>query len=82
MLQAELGRLAERDVVVLTDADPGAKSPARQKLRPRGFMLVLIGKDGTIRLRKPLPLSVREIAASIDKTAERKREVEERRRSQ
>ena len=79
MLRDEIDRLRDRDVVVLFDADPAAKSPARQKLRPRGFMLVLIGKDGTVRLRKPLPWSVREIAASIDKTPERKREVEERR---
>ncbi len=81
ILQAEAARLRERDVVVLTDADPAAKSPIRQKLRPRGFMLVLIGKDGSVRLRKPLPWSVREIVASIDKTPERKREVEERRRN-
>jgi len=79
MLRAEIDRLKERDVVVLTDADPAANSPLRQKLRPRGFMLVLVGKDGTVRLRKPFPWSVREITASIDKTPMRQREVEERR---
>lgn len=71
--------LRERDVVVLTDTDPAAKSPLRQKLRPRGFMLVLVGKDGNIKLRKPLPWSVREITRSIDKMPMRQQEIRERR---
>ncbi|OED50327.1 DUF4174 domain-containing protein [Leisingera sp. S232] len=71
--------LRERDVVVLTDTDPAAKSALRKKLRPRGFMLVLIGKDGGIKLRKPHPSTVRELSRSIDKFPERLREVEERR---
>lgn len=76
-----LDLLAERDVVVLTDTDPAERSPLRMKLRPRGFMLVLVAKDGTIMLRKPLPWTVRELTRSIDKLPTRKREVEERRQS-
>lgn len=79
MLSAEIARLAERDVIVLTDADPAAKSPLRRKLRPRGFALVLVDKDGSVVLRKPLPLTVREITRTIDKMPMRLREVEERR---
>ena len=79
MLEAEAARLTERDVVVLTDTDPAARSPARRKLRPRGFQFVLLAKDGTVVLRKPAPLSVREITRSIDKMPMRQREVEERR---
>lgn len=79
MLEAEAARLLERDVVVLTDTDPGARSPARQKLRPRGFQFVLLAKDGTVALRKPAPLSVREITRTIDKMPMRQREIEERR---
>jgi hypothetical protein len=71
--------LLDRDVVVLTDTDPASKSALRQKLRPRGFMLVLMGKDGTVYLRKPLPWSVREISRSIDKLPMRQQEVEDRR---
>lgn len=74
--------LRKRDVVILTDTDPGAASPARKKLRPRGFMLVLIDKDGGIKLRKPSPQTVREITRTIDSTDSRKREVEERRGQQ
>ncbi len=79
MLEAEADRLLERDVIVLTDTDPAARSPARKKLRPRGFQFVLIAKDGSVALRKPAPLSVREITRSIDKMPMRQREVEERR---
>ncbi|WP_264210234.1 DUF4174 domain-containing protein [Leisingera thetidis] len=71
--------LRERDVVVLTDTDPAAKSALRKKLRPRGFMLVLVGKDGEVKLRKPHPWTARELSRTIDKSPERLREVEERR---
>ncbi|WP_406645457.1 DUF4174 domain-containing protein [Aliisedimentitalea scapharcae] len=73
--------LAERDVIVLTDTDPAARSAARQKLRPRGFSLVVIDKDGGVKLRKPAPWSVREITRSIDKFPSRIQEVRERRGS-
>lgn len=78
-LSSQLQMLIDRDVVVLTDSDPSAKSPIRLKLRPRGFMMALVGKDGRILLRKPNPWSVRELAQTIDKTPSRQREVQERR---
>jgi hypothetical protein len=71
--------LADRDVVVLTDTDPDTLSPLRRKFRPRGFMLVLVGKDGHVKFRKPLPWTVREITRSIDKMPMRQREIRERR---
>ena len=71
--------LQDRDIVVLTDTDPKNPSPLRKKLRPRGFMLVIIGKDGAVKLRKPLPWTVREITRSIDKMPEREREINLRR---
>lgn len=79
MLKQGEAELRDRDVVVLTDADPATRSAARLKLRPRGFQLALVDKDGVVKLRKPSPWSVREISRSIDKTPERQREVEERR---
>lgn len=79
LLRDGLEMLVERDVVILTDADPRANSPLRQKLRPRGFMLVLVGKDGAVKLRKPNPWSVRELTRSIDKMPSRQREIRERR---
>lgn len=77
----ELDQLRERDVVVLTDSDPAAQSELRRKLRPRGFMLALIGKDGEIKLRKPLPFSVRELTRSIDKMPIRQQEIRDRQSS-
>lgn len=79
MLSNGAGMLADRDVVVLTDTDPGQASELRKKLRPRGFQLVIIGKDGGVRLRKPFPWSVREISRSIDKMPLRQRELREQR---
>ncbi|QGX97795.1 DUF4174 domain-containing protein [Roseovarius faecimaris] len=78
-IEAELDELAERDVVVLTDTDPSANSALREALHPRGFMLVLIGKDGMIKLRKPVPWDVREISRVIDKMPMRQQEIRDRR---
>jgi hypothetical protein len=77
LLTSRPGELIARDVVVIADADPDAESEVRQKLRPRGFMLAIIGKDGQVELRKPFPWDVREITRSIDKMPLRQREIRE-----
>jgi len=51
----------------------------RRELRPRGFMLALVGKDGQIKLRKPAPWDVRELSRSIDKMPMRQQEIRDRR---
>ncbi|MFZ1727807.1 MAG: DUF4174 domain-containing protein [Albidovulum sp.] len=79
LLEAFWSELEDRDVVVITDTDPAAKSAIREKLRPRGFMLVLIGKDGQIVLRKPFPWDVRELSRAIDKLPLRREEIRNRR---
>ena len=79
LLEDRKEALAERDVVILTDTDPDAMSELREELRPRGFMLVLIGKDGGVKLRKPFPWSVRELSRSIDKMPMRQQELRDRR---
>lgn len=80
-INRELDQLAERDVVVIVDTDPAAQTDVRTKLRPRSFMLTLIGKDGEIKFRKPLPWSVREMTRSIDKMPIRQQEIRDRRDS-
>jgi hypothetical protein len=60
-------QLAVRDVILVTDTDPSSPSDLRQKLRPRGFSLVLMDKDWKPMIRKPLPWDGREIVNSIDK---------------
>ncbi|WP_439124767.1 DUF4174 domain-containing protein [Marivita sp.] len=80
-LSRELDELAQRDVVIITDTDPAAQTDVRTKLRPRSFMMALIGKDGQIKFRKPLPWSVRELTRSIDKMPIRQQEIRDRRAS-
>lgn len=75
LLETRPDALIERDVIVLTDTNPKTLSPARKKLRPRGFMLAILNKEGRVQLRKPFPWDVREITRSIDKLPIRKREI-------
>ncbi|MDG1457521.1 MAG: DUF4174 domain-containing protein [Pseudoprimorskyibacter sp.] len=79
LLDAGVEDLIDRHVVVITDTDPAAASDLRQSLRPRGFSLVLIGKDGRVKLRKPLPWDTRELGRVIDKMPMRQQELKSRR---
>ncbi len=79
MLAERSDELAERDVIIVTDTDPSEPSALRLRLRPRGFMLVIMGKDGEVELRKPAPWTVREISRTIDKMPLREQEVTDRR---
>ena len=66
MLMARPEPLIERDVIVILDADPDARSDVRLALRPRGFSMVILQRDGNVALRKPTPWDVREIMRAID----------------
>lgn len=77
LLTERIGELVQRDVVLITDTDPSARTDIRRELRPRGFMLTLIGKEGRVVFRKPLPWDVREITRSIDKQPLRKQELKD-----
>ncbi len=79
MLAERPEELAQRDAVVIVDANPEAASAIRRQLRPRGFMLVLMDKDGQIAQRKPFPWTVREITRAIDKMPLRQEELRGRR---
>lgn len=78
LLEERWPELAERDVVVITDTDPATPSVIRDKLRPRGFMLVLIDKSGQVVLRKPFPWDVRELGRAIDRLPQRQEELRNR----
>ena len=79
LLISEADELATRDVILITDTDPEARSDLRTRFRPRAFMLAIVGKDGQIKLRKPAPWDVREISRSIDKMPLRQQEIRDRR---
>jgi hypothetical protein len=78
-LETRWGELVDRDVVLIVDTDPAAASDLRKRLRPRGFMMVLIDKDGTVALRKPFPWDVRELSRAIDRMPTRREELRNRR---
>ncbi len=67
--------LLERDVVILVDTDPSARSAIRTQLRPRGFALVIMQKDGSVGIRRPSPRDVREIVRAIDNFSLRQEEL-------
>ena len=75
LLTAQMDELVERDVVLIIDTNLDERSDLRTKLRPRGFMLTLIGKDGGVKLRKPFPWDVRELTRQIDKMPIRRQEI-------
>lgn len=79
LLEEDADSLKERDVVVITDTDPDNPSDLRNSLRPRGFMLVIVGKDGKVKQRKPAPWSAREISRAIDKMPLRRDEMRQQR---
>ena len=74
-LSKDIRALQERDIIVLMDTDPNFSSSLRKKLRPHGFAFILIGKDGQVKLRKPSPWNIREIARVIDKMPIRQQEI-------
>jgi hypothetical protein len=75
LIAADPQALVERDVVVILDSDPAARTSVRRALRPRGFSLVLMDKDGKVMLRKPRPWDLREITHAIDKFPLRRQEM-------
>lgn len=77
LLQESFEVLVERDVMVVVDTSPNSKSILRKNLRPKGFVWVLIGKDGTVKLRKPFAWDMRELSRVIDKMPMRQQEIKE-----
>jgi hypothetical protein len=80
-IERDLAVLDERDVVVIVDTNPAARTSVRQRLRPRGFSLVLMDKDGEVKRRMPQPQTVREITRTIDRFPLRRQEMLEQRPS-
>jgi len=74
-LAARSDDMTERDVVILMDTDPGADSALRKMFRPRDFQILLIGKDGEIKLRRPHPITAEDLNRQIDRMPIRRREM-------
>ncbi|MBR2656335.1 MAG: DUF4174 domain-containing protein [Loktanella sp.] len=78
-LLASIDQLVERDVILITDTDPAAATSVRAALRPRGYALTVVDKDGRVLQRKPELWSVRELTRSIDRTPLRQQEIQDQR---
>ncbi|EAU45346.1 DUF4174 domain-containing protein [Salipiger bermudensis] len=75
MLREAQAALAERDIVVLSDLDDRTPSPLRQGFQPGGFKLVLVGKDGGVKLEQDAVLAPEELFAVIDRMPMRRNEM-------
>lgn len=67
--------LLERDIVVLSDTEPREDGALRRRFDVQGFEVLLVGKDGGVKLRKQTPISAEELFAEIDSMPMRRREM-------
>ena len=74
-LEAAVDGLVERDIVVLSDTDPAGQGPLRRLFGAEGFEVLLIGKDGEVKLRQAEPLSVDALFVVIDAMPMRRQEM-------
>ena len=75
LLAEGLEAATERDLMIVVDTEPALSSALRSSLRPKGFVWVLIGKDGKVKLRKPFAWDMRELGRVIDKMPMRQQQL-------
>jgi hypothetical protein len=74
LLQAMPAGLLERDIVVLSDTEPKEDGALRRRFDVQGFEVLLIGKDGGVKLRKQKLIAAEELFSEIDLMPMRRRE--------
>lgn len=72
MLEKAKAALADRDVIVLSDTSPSSQGKLRAQFQARSFQVVLIGKDGGVKLQRDMPISVETLLSTIDSMPMRK----------
>ena len=72
LLQQHQQALRERDMVVLSDTRPADNGVLRKELSPAGFEIVLVGKDGGMKLRQTRPVSAEALLSLVDSMPMRK----------
>lgn len=77
LIQAEMANVEERDILLVIDTDPAAQSDLRRALRPKGFAIILVGKDGGVKMRETSPTDIMEFSAVIDRMPMRRLEIEQ-----
>lgn len=74
-LEASQDGLVERDIVVLIDTDPNGQGLLRASFGAEGFEVLLIGKDGGVKLRQQEPVGTGALFAAIDAMPMRRQEI-------
>jgi hypothetical protein len=74
-LEAAESDLAERDMVVISDTDPEAQGALRRTFGVEGFAVLLIGKDGGVKLQRQEPITADALFAVIDAMPMRRQEM-------
>lgn len=72
ILEDAKAELVDRDIIVFSDTSPASKGQLRSQLEPKGFEVVLVGKDGGMKLREQQPISSEALLSTIDSMPMRK----------
>lgn len=75
LLRKARAGVEERDIIVFSDTAPGSSGALRARLKVEGFTLVLIGKDGGVKLRADSPVAPEDLFRTIDRMPMRQREM-------
>ena len=75
ILDAAESGLAERDIRVLSDILDVGRGKLRKTFQIDGFEIILIGKDGGVKLRSKTPISVEDLFSVIDAMPMRRQEM-------
>ena len=75
ILEADRSGLAERDILVLGDIGDLGSGQLRETLQIDEFEIILIGKDGGVKLRSKMPISLEELFSLIDAMPMRRQEM-------
>ncbi len=77
-----LGRRAEdfraRNVLIYVDPDPSIGSSLRETMKPEGFLVALLAKDGRSIVKESEPVSAEFLLSIVDRLPEIQREFRER----
>lgn len=77
--ERDRAELEVRDVVVILDTEPGPSrsdtTPLRARFRPHGFNVLLIDKDGQVKMRRPGVVSASDLMRLIDRLPSRQEEM-------
>ncbi|MPQ94044.1 DUF4174 domain-containing protein [Thioclava sp. JE_KL1] len=75
MVEAQAAGISERDITILADTTPEMAGALRGKFGVDGFRMLLIGKDGGVKMDRAEPISAETLFSTIDAMPMRQREM-------